>query len=240
MTEEEIQWKEDNPTVYKKRKTDMDDAHSIIFKMLADGVNPALVYSAVQSRFPSVKPGKVMAHIKAIAKNNFQISLSKNFALSNVMPEGYSKITRFDLVRTMTKIEKEIKKEESKKPNQKYQEIIKASPEVEAIRKSYLEFHGIIMGDNPEALDDFLTAHEDSFLSGLVKGIKKDIAAVKNAISSPVSSGAVEGGNHKVKLVKRAGYGRNLLKSLLKKCFAAFRIDSVNFNIKEILELQTI
>jgi transposase len=53
-----------------------------------------------------------------------------------------------------------------------------------------------------------------------VNGIKKDIAAVKNAISSLVSSGFVEGGNCRYKSTKRLMFGRSGINHLFKKTYA--------------------
>jgi transposase len=240
MTPEEVQWKAENQAIYKKRKTPMDDAHNIVYKMLADGIDPALIYSSILKRFPDIKPATVRNHIQAIARNNFQIKLHNKFALSYSVPEGFTKITRPELVRQMTKKAKEPEKPEERQRKSRLEKIMGKYPKLRAVQESYLEFHGIIMGGDPSKLDGFLTKHEGSFLDGLAKGIKKDIAAVRKAISSPVSSGPVEGGNHKVKCIKRAGYGRNKIKSLFKKCFLAFKIDSENFNILDFLGINSI
>ena len=53
-------------------------------------------------------------------------------------------------------------------------------------------------------------------------GLKKDIAAVKNAISDSINSGFVEGNNNKIKLIKRIVYGKQKLVNLFKRCYLAF------------------
>ena len=50
-----------------------------------------------------------------------------------------------------------------------------------------------------DKIDTFISKYENSKISSLCNGLKKDIAAVKNAISSPISSGFVEGNNNKFK-----------------------------------------
>ena len=45
-------------------------------------------------------------------------------------------------------------------------------------------------------------------LSNFVAGLEKDLEAVENAVSSPLSNGFVEGTNSKLKMVKRTMYGR--------------------------------
>ena len=44
--------------------------------------------------------------------------------------------------------------------------------------------------------------------SNFVAELEKDLEAVENAVSSPLSNGFVEGTNRKLKMVKRTMYGR--------------------------------
>lgn len=41
-----------------------------------------------------------------------------------------------------------------------------------------------------------------------MKGLKKDIDAIENAVVSPLSNGFVEGINNRTKMIKRVMYGR--------------------------------
>lgn len=45
-------------------------------------------------------------------------------------------------------------------------------------------------------------------LTSFANGLEKDLAAIENAVASPLSNGFVEGTNSKVKMVKRTMYGR--------------------------------
>ena len=73
------------------------------------------------------------------------------------------------------------------------------------------------MGDSPGEMDQFINQYGNSPLSSFITGLKKDIAAVKNAISSDISSGFVEGNNTKFKLIKRILAGRSGLSNLFRK-----------------------
>lgn len=58
-------------------------------------------------------------------------------------------------------------------------------------------------------------------LSSFANGLKKDISAVENAVSSDLSNGFLEGTNSKLKMVKRTMYGRcskQLLEAKLMYC----------------------
>ena len=79
----------------------------------------------------------------------------------------------------------------------------------------------IIKAKKPEAL---LAWMENALSLGLpeldafVNGLKQDIDAVMNAISSELSNGLAEGGINKIKVIKRIMYGRCSFQTLRNKC----------------------
>lgn len=94
-------------------------------------------------------------------------------------------------------------------------------PVVPELRKRILEFREIFIRKNPSLLYLFIDNCLASSMSKLVafaKGLKQDIEAVENAVTSDLSNGFVEGTNNKIKMVKRVMYGRcgiRLLKAKL-------------------------
>lgn len=104
---------------------------------------------------------------------------------------------------------------------EKYYSIIEEHyPAVKLCSEIWISFHDILMGKDPDQLDDFLDKYEVSPITPFINGIKKDIAPVKAAISSPVSSGFVEGGNCRYKATKRLMFGRSGLRHLFLKTYA--------------------
>ena len=97
------------------------------------------------------------------------------------------------------------------------------------------EFHTILMGNEPEKMDEFLERYSNGKLTAFCNEIKRDIAPVKNAISHPESSGFVEGNNNKFKLIKRIVYGRAKLVNLSKKCFLAFMPKMKGFELSKLI-----
>ncbi len=91
------------------------------------------------------------------------------------------------------------------------------------------------MGNDENKIDEFIKKYEKSKLNSLCNGLKKDIAAVKNAISSKISSGFVEGNNNKFKLIKRIVYGKMNLVNLFKKCYVSFLATKDNFSIYDLI-----
>jgi transposase len=65
-----------------------------------------------------------------------------------------------------------------------------------------------------EKLDPWLAQVQESQIPELrsfVAGVERDKAAVKAGLTLPQSNGLVEGKLHKLKLIKRMGYGRACL-----------------------------
>ncbi|MGA8898539.1 transposase, partial [Bradyrhizobium sp.] len=63
----------------------------------------------------------------------------------------------------------------------------------------------------PEPLDGWLSAAANSGIHGMRRfaaTLRRDLAAVRNAISAPWSSGQTEGQINRLKTLKRSMYGR--------------------------------
>lgn len=203
---------------YKKHRTDMDDYMNIVFKMLSDGQRPELIYSYILHIGYKGSSCSLENHIKFIALNNFSIKLGKDFHTKEVYPDDTVVIRRFDVLKYISMKNKD----EMKDSNvvRYYDQIREKYPAVELCSEIWTTFYLILMGDDPDKIDDFLEKYEGSAISPFVNGIKKDIAAVKNAISSLVSSGFVEGGNCRYKSTKRLMFGRSGINHLFKKTYA--------------------
>ena len=74
----------------------------------------------------------------------------------------------------------------------------------------------------PKFLKCYVIDNYKEILPSFTNGLKKDITAVKNAISYEINSGFVEGNNNKFKLIKRIVYGKQKICNLFKRCFLAF------------------
>ncbi len=72
----------------------------------------------------------------------------------------------------------------------------------------------------PVWLEDARASNLAPFVS-LANGIDADRAAVDAALTLPWSNGATEGHNHRVKLLKRQGYGRCSLPQLRARILTA-------------------
>ena len=82
------------------------------------------------------------------------------------------------------------------------------------------EFRALLKSGNPNRLTRWILDYEHAPIERLrrfVYGIKKDVKAVKNCITCPVSNGIVEGYVNKIKEVKRVMFGRASLNLLKRK-----------------------
>ena len=236
MTETEIE-SMDKPQNYKKRKdSTMDDWLNIIFKMMADGHSSETIFFYIRDHTDYAGNAKKLGkYIYLIGKNNFpeRIQFNEKLLLEQVLPQGVISFQRTEILKyLLTCNPKGTKNEEL----EKYIDVIKEKyPVAIYVETVFKEFHGIIMGNDPEQLETFLEKYDKGRLSAFCNGIKRDIAPVKNAISHPESSGFVEGNNNKFKLLKRIVYGRSGLVNLAKKCKLAFMPKDANFNLNLLL-----
>lgn len=217
-----------------KRKTDMDGYMNIVYKMLADGQTPDFVYSYILHLGYAGSLHSLVNHIKAIARNNFGIRLGMGFPNECSYPKDIVVIKRFDLLKYITRKDKA--KMEDTNVAKYYGLIEEKFAQVKACAEIWNDFYSILMGNDPDKLDHFLQKYEDSPVSSFVNGIKMDIAPVKNAISTPISSGFVEGGNCRYKATKRLMFGRSGLHHLFLKTYATSIIMRTEKNASDLID----
>jgi len=202
--------------------------------MLRDGLNDDTIYFYVVRKGYRGSAKTLWNYIYCIEKNNFpdRIPMNPNRVKEWQYPRAVIIIKRNNLLKYLLTKNPKIKKDET---IGKYIEAIKVKyPIVEKLETMFNSFYSVVMGDNPEDIDTFLEIYDGSEIDSFCKGIKKDIIPVKNAISSEVSSGFIEG-NNKFKLIKRIVYGRSKLVNLSKKSILAFSVKKEDFNLFDLI-----
>jgi predicted transcriptional regulator len=99
--------------------------------------------------------------------------------------------------------------------------IFKSYPLAESILHIVNEFKSLIKEKNPDALPQWMdktAALGFPELNAFIGGLRQDIDAVMNAITSDFSNGLVEGTVNKIKVIKRIMYGRCRFNLLRNKC----------------------
>lgn len=234
MTEEEISGL-DNPKNYKNRKRAGNNFVNIIYKMMADGYDDEIIYQYLRKSGITTSRNTLFDYIRAISRENFP-DRERIYGLK-LTDTAYSDevivIKRTELLKYILTIDPKKRKDKTISENL---EIIKDKfPIITRVADAFHEFHKVLMGDNPEALDAYIQKYENTEISSFCNGLKKDIIPVKNAITLDVSSGFVEGNNNKFKLIKRIVYGRSKLVNLTKKCKLAFAVKKDGFNLMELI-----
>lgn len=82
---------------------------------------------------------------------------------------------------------------------------------LQEIESCIRQFREIFSKKNMALLYIFIDRYKTSSIkeiSSFASGLEKDLAAVENAVASPMSNGFVEGTNNKLKMIKRTMYGR--------------------------------
>ena len=221
-------------TVYKKSKTVLDDYINMIYKMLRDKIYPPIIISYVVKSGFCGNINTLETQIKRIAKNNFNLRLGMNWAYKFAYAKDVLIFKRNEILRYITTKNPKTKRNEN---IEKHIDIIKGKYGIiEVLEDIYNDFHGAVMGKDPDLLKKFIDKYEASIVESFISGLKDDIVSVNNAISSEVSSGFVEGNNNKFKLIKRILYGRANLNTLFKKCYLAFKFTLDGFNMFQPIE----
>ena len=103
-----------------------------------------------------------------------------------------------------------------------YARLEQATPCLSALLTCLVAFYTVLLSGDVDRLDRFIETYLHDAMEPLAvfaSGLKKDLEAVKNCLRYPeISNGPMEGTNHKIKMVRRRGYGRagvELLNALL-------------------------
>ena len=216
---------------YKDRKSDLDNFRNVIYKMLQDDISQEYILAYIIKQGFKGTAINAKNHINLIAKNNGFKYQSNTGYLNMVYPNDVIVITRKELLKYILTIDGNKKNTEIEKH---LPIIIEKYPIVEIVQNIFMDFHDVIFSQDTELLDIFIELYKLN-IPVFCKGLKKDIAAIKNAISYEINSGFVEGNNNKFKLIKRIVYGKQKLCNLFKKTYLCFLSTLDNFAIEEIV-----
>lgn len=184
---------------YKRKETKFSKYKNIVFKMLNDKQPYEYIIAYV---LKLGYKGTIIALKGDICK------LAKNNNFKGVHFRKYNKyeyssnetiIKRYDLLKYLLTLDKNKEKE---KISDNIDIIFNNFSIAKNIQTIFIDFHNVIFNKQSEDLDIFIELYKD-VLPSFCNGLKKDITAVKNAISNSINSGFVEGNKNKFKLIKR-------------------------------------
>lgn len=256
MSDEEVE-KSLEITPYKKKTTEADDYLNMIYKMLKDGIPTSYICRYVYEQGYTGTLDSLKFRIKTMATNNGLKKMKKSEFLACLGRNQICEIKRNDVLKYITIKDKN--KMKNSAVAEYYELICDKYPMIKEAEIAWDEFYTTLMGKDPKKLDEFIAHYsfesdqqkEEKDLrtemdiqrspicetmNKFVKGIKKDIAPIKNAISFSLSSGFVEGGNCRYKLTKRLMFGRAKQEHLFHKNYAISIIMRQQRNPKELIK----
>ena len=232
MTEDEVE-NIDKIKVYKKSKSLMDDSSNMIYKMLKDDIPQEYIFVYVKQNGCKASDRYILDYINLVAKNNNFPYKKRKTHIKLEYPKDVTVITRYELLKYLLTLDDSKKKNKDIENN--IEIIVKKYPIVKDVQMIFKDFHDTIFSNDEEMLDMFIEVYKNK-INTFCKGLEKDIAAVKNAISLEINSGFVEGNNNKFKLIKRILYGKSNLVNLFKRCYLSFAVTLDNFDISLLVE----
>jgi len=188
-------------------KLALDKYSNVIYKMLRDGFNISDVSKYIRLSDESLDKKEAVIYIKRISERYFnRVPVNKKTLRGRIKKQA-DKITRSEILKYLTTIHKK----KSKKVRRHWPLLKKEYPVLQALEKPYRYFHNCLNEKSATQIDKYIAENKDSKIPEIktfAKGIAKDLTAIKEGIITGITSGPVEGGNNKIKLIKRLGYGR--------------------------------
>ena len=189
----------------------------MIYKMMKDGLDNWTIFCYIKYKTDySGSDGALETYIKRVGQNNFpdRPVFRLNDYITTELPENIYMFTRKDIIRCV------LTENPDTKRNEELASILpdlgKMYPVIAAVKKCCHSFYEVMNSGDPDKLDQWIVDNH-SIVPAFCNGLLMDIDAVKNAITTGMTSGFVEGNNTAFKLVKRMGCGRYETKLLARK-----------------------
>ena len=181
----------------------VDRYRDYIIKALSKGICRSNIYRDLEKQ--GLRCGKTAAYdyMNRLAEiHGIDISLMKD--ATPEQKEKQKQIRKYDYLSRKTVFRYLWMGEDLDKRHLAY--LYKTYPKLRELQICIMEWRQIFCMGYQSLLYSFLDKYYDSEIkqvAGFVKGLVKDLEAVENAVSSPLSNGFVEGTNSKLKMVKR-------------------------------------
>ena len=188
-------------------KFDGDKCSNLIYKMLLDNHNISDIMKYLKYTGAEFNPDKLKPFIKRICERYFNRNMINKKTLKRNLLKDAVKITRLEIVKYLTTI----RTKKNTKVRKHWQLLRNAFPVLREVEQTYRHFNNCLNEPTATQIDKFIETTKLSKipkLKNFANGLTQDLAAIKEGIRTQITSGFVEGGNNKIKLIKRLGYGR--------------------------------
>lgn len=192
----------------KDFRSGMDQFYDYIIKQLSAGISRKDIYRSLLTM--GYKGGQTAAYDymnKIIKRFRIDIAVYKSSTAESIQKKKellkYDHLSRSGIFRFLW-MDAEITA-----AHKAY--LMDSYPQLRELFNCIREFREIYQRKNMVLLYLFIDKYKGFSLkeiSRFAEGLEKDLAAVENSVSSPLSNGFVEGTNSKLKMVKRTMYGR--------------------------------
>ena len=189
-------------------RSGMDQFYDFIIKELSAGISRKDVYCRLIQKGYKGKLTAAYDYMNKIIKSHqIDIAVYRSSTAESIQKkkeiQKYDHVTRSGIFRflwmgmELTAAHKEY--------------LMKTYPQLRELHACIREFREIYERKSMPLLYLFIDRYKKSGmkeLSRFAEGLERDLDAVENSVSSPLSNGFVEGTNSKLKMIKRTMYGR--------------------------------
>ncbi len=187
---------------------DMDRYRDYVIKALSRGICRNNVYRDLKKHGFQYSRTAAYNYMNRMVKI-YRIDVSSMKDTTPSQKEKLNQIRKYDYVSRKSVFRFLWLGEELNKHHLAY--LYETYPKLRMLQTCIMEWRQIFRTGYQSLLYSFLDKYHTSEIkqiAGFVGGLMKDMEAVENAVSSPLSNGFVEGTNNKLKMIKRIMYGR--------------------------------
>lgn len=190
--------------------------------MLKDGFDITSITKYLKYIGSKYNSTKIKKYIQRIAARYFSRKIENIKIVNRKLLQGTITISRNELIKYLTTIKPQ--KQKSKKIRCYLGILRKKYPIIVTLESAFHYLSNCLKDTNANNLKRFISINKTSphlRLATFAKSLEKDIIPIESAITTGITSGFVEGGNNKIKLIKRQCYGRMKFPRLARKILTA-------------------
>ena len=188
---------------FRLEKFALDKYANIIYKMLKDGFSIGIINRYLHNIDKTIDFKETAIIIKRISNRYF----NRDPVNKRSIKKQTERIKRSEILKYLTTIHKK----KSKKIRRYWPIIKKEFPLLQELERAYRYFHNCLNEKSASQIDSYIAEYINNKIpeiKSFAKGLIGDLTAIKEGIKTGITSGLIEGGNNKIKLIKRLGYGR--------------------------------
>jgi len=205
----------------------MDKYANLIYKMLQDEFNISDICKYLRHIDRKLDLRELIKIVNKISTRYFNCNSVNKKSFKHSLIKQSDRITRNEILKYLTTIHKK----KSRKVRRHWSLLKKEYPVIKVLEKFYRYFHNCLNETTATQIDKYIDEYKNNnlpLIKQFIKGLSRDLMAIKEGIKTKISSGFVEGGINKIKLIKRLSYGRMKLPRLKQKILTIAKFFNTN------------